>query len=49
MAIDLTAKRAALKQNPASNPFVNSQNYRDYLSRSEAEFENELERQQHPF
>jgi metallo-beta-lactamase class B len=42
----LSDKRAALKQNPASNPFVNSQDYRDYLARSEAEFENELRRQQ---
>ncbi len=46
---DLNRKRAALKQNPASNPFVNSQDYRNYLARSEAEFENELKRQQHPF
>lgn len=42
---DLASKRAAMKRNPASNPFVNSQDYRNYLSRSEAEFENELKRQ----
>jgi metallo-beta-lactamase class B len=43
---DLSGKRAALKRNPASNPFVNPQDYRDYLARSEAEFENELKQQQ---
>jgi hypothetical protein len=42
----LTEKRAALKSKPASNPFVNPQDYRDYLTRSEAEFESELKRQQ---
>ena len=39
-------KRAALKTNPASNPFVKPQDYRDYLERSEAAFENELKQQQ---
>jgi metallo-beta-lactamase class B len=43
---DLSRKRAALMKNSASNPFVNPQDYRDYLARSEAEFENELKRQQ---
>ena len=42
----LTEKRAALKTNPASNPFVKPQDYRDYLERSEAAFENELKQQQ---
>jgi metallo-beta-lactamase class B len=42
----LTEKRAALKNNPASNPFVNPREYRDYLTRSKAEFESELKQQQ---
>jgi metallo-beta-lactamase class B len=42
----LTEKRAALKINHTSNPFVNPEDYRDYLTRSEAEFESELKRQQ---
>lgn len=42
----LNEKRAALKTHPASNPFVKPQDYRDYLARSEAEFENQLKRQQ---
>ena len=46
---DLAEKRAALNRNPASNPFVNPQELRRYLARSEAEFENELQRQQRPF
>jgi metallo-beta-lactamase class B len=42
----LTEKRVALKTHPAANPFVKPQDYRDYLERSEAEFEKELKRQQ---
>jgi metallo-beta-lactamase class B len=42
----LTAKRAALQDHPASNPFVRRQDFRDYLVRSEAEFESELKRQE---
>jgi metallo-beta-lactamase class B len=43
---NLSQKRATLERNPAVNPFVSRQDYRDYLARSEAEFDNELKRQQ---
>ncbi len=46
---NLQGKQAAMKRHSASNPFVDPQEFRDYLTRSEAEFENELKRQQSSF
>ncbi len=42
----LNEKRAALAKNSASNPFVKPHELAEYVTRSEAEFENELKRQQ---
>jgi metallo-beta-lactamase class B len=43
---NLTDKRAALRREPKSNPFVDPAGYRAYVVRSEAAFREELHRQQ---
>lgn len=42
---DLSEKIAELKKNPASNPFVNPEEYRQFLDRSQIEFEAEVKKE----
>lgn len=42
---DLPGKIAELKKNPSSNPFINPQEYRQFLDRSQAAFEEEVKKE----